>query len=116
MSHGRKTDYWKSDCPGNQQQTPRTLDREVSFRKAFLVWEIMILRLLKMKTVENSLVVQWSGLCTFTAQALGSILVLGTRIPQAVQRSQTKQKKQTKNPVVQMFVLYSATGWKKSFL
>ena len=78
-----------------QQQTPRVLDREVSFRKAFLVWETMILRVLKMKSVGNSLVVQCSGICTFTAQALGSILVLGTRIPQAVQRSQTKQKKQT---------------------
>lgn len=47
------------------------------------------------KEAETSLAVQWSGLCTFTAQALGSMLVLGTRIPQAVQRSQTKQKEQT---------------------
>ena len=40
----------------------------------------------------NSLVVQWLGLCTFTAEGLGSIPGQGTKIPQARQHSQNKIK------------------------
>ena len=36
----------------------------------------------------NSLVVQWLGLCAFTAEGLGSIPDRGTKIPQAAWCSQ----------------------------
>ena len=36
----------------------------------------------------NSLVVQWLGLCVFTAKGPGSIPGQGTKIPQAMQPSQ----------------------------
>ena len=39
----------------------------------------------------NSLAVQWLGLCAFTARGLGSIPGWGTKIPQAMQRSQKKK-------------------------
>ena len=37
--------------------------------------------------VGNSLVVQWLGLCTFTAKGLGSIPGWGTKIPQHGQKT-----------------------------
>ena len=36
--------------------------------------------------------VQWLGLCTFTAEGTGSVPARGTKIPQAVQHSQKKKK------------------------
>ena len=46
-------------------------------------------------TIENSLVVYWLGLHTFTAEGLGSIKQ-GTKIPQAARHGQIKrQNKQT---------------------
>ena len=41
----------------------------------------------------NSLVVQWLGLCAFTAKGLGSIPGRGTKIPKATRCSQKKKKK-----------------------
>ena len=41
----------------------------------------------------NFLAVQWLGLCTFTAEGTGSIPGQGTKIPQAVRRSQKKKEK-----------------------
>ena len=38
----------------------------------------------------NSLVVQWLGLCAFTAEGLGSVSGWGTKILQAVQRGLNK--------------------------
>ena len=35
---------------------------------------------------------QWLGLCAFTAEDLGSIPGLGTKIPQALRRGQKKKK------------------------
>ena len=46
-----------------------------------------------MECLGNSLVVQWLGLCTFTAKGLGSIPDWGTKIPQAAQWSKNKQTK-----------------------
>ena len=40
---------------------------------------------------ENSLVVQWLGLCASTAMGPGSIPGWGTKIPQAVQPGQKKK-------------------------
>ena len=40
---------------------------------------------------ETSLVVQWLGLCGFTAEVAGSILAWGTKIPQAVRCDQKKK-------------------------
>ena len=40
------------------------------------------------RRIGNSLVVQWLGLYTFTAEGVGSIPTLGTKIPQAMQCSQ----------------------------
>ena len=37
----------------------------------------------------NSLVVQWLGLCAFSAEGQGSIPGQGTKIPQAIWHSQT---------------------------
>ena len=45
----------------------------------------------------NSLAVQWLGLCTFTAEGLGSIPGPGTRILQAVQHGTKKKKKVIQN-------------------
>ena len=42
----------------------------------------------------NSLAVQWLGLGTFTAMGPGSIPGRGTKIPQAMWRSQNKKKKE----------------------
>ena len=42
---------------------------------------------------ENSLVVQWLGLCIFTDEDLGLIPGWGTKIPQAVWNNQKKKKK-----------------------
>ena len=39
--------------------------------------------------------VQWSGLCTFTAKGPGSIPGQGTKVPQATGRGQKKKKKFT---------------------
>ena len=40
--------------------------------------------------------VQWLGLCTFTAEGMGSISGQGTKTPQATwPKQQQKQKKQT---------------------
>ena len=44
---------------------------------------------------ENSLVVQWLGLCTFTDEDLGLIPGWGTKIPQAVWNNQKKKKSGT---------------------
>ena len=47
----------------------------------------------------NSLVVQWLGLCTFTAESLGSIPGLGTQIactPEKKRKEKKKKKKQNK--------------------
>ena len=44
----------------------------------------------KKNTIGNSLVVQWLGLCTFTAVGPGSIPGQGTKIPQAAPCSQNK--------------------------
>ena len=46
-------------------------------------------------TKENSLVVQWLGLGSFTAKGPGSIPGWGTKIPQAMQRGQKKKKSKT---------------------
>ena len=52
-----------------------------------------------MKPPENSLVLQWLGFCTFTAEGIGSTPGQGTKIPQASRHDQKKKKsnKQTKN-------------------
>ena len=42
--------------------------------------------------VGNSLVVQWLGLCTFTAKGQSSIPGWGTKIPQASWRGWKKKK------------------------
>ena len=48
--------------------------------------------------LETSLTVQWLGLCTLTAEGLGSIPGWGTKMPQAARHSQKKKKNpQTKN-------------------
>ena len=39
---------------------------------------------------------QWLGLCAFTAEDLGSIPGLGTKIPQALRRGQKKKKSYSK--------------------
>ena len=41
----------------------------------------------------NSLVVQWLGLCAFTAEGAGSIPGWGTKIPQATRCAVKKKKK-----------------------
>ena len=41
----------------------------------------------------NSLVVQWLGLCAFTATGPGSIPARGTKIPKAAWHGQRKKKK-----------------------
>ena len=46
---------------------------------------------------ETSPVVQWLGLCTFSAVVLGLIPGQGTKIPQAEWCSQKKKKKKKKN-------------------
>ena len=78
----------------------------------------MILGILKMKTVGNSQEVQRSGLCTFTAQGLGFHPWSGNQNTIGCVAWINKQKEQTneRNPVVGMFVLCSAIGWKKRFL
>ena len=43
----------------------------------------------------NSLVVQWLGLCVFTAECAGSIPGWGTKIPQAMQHGQKKKKEES---------------------
>ena len=40
----------------------------------------------------SSLVVQWLGVCSFTAEGAHSIPGLGTKIPQAVKHSKKKKK------------------------
>ena len=47
----------------------------------------------KKQLQENSLVVQWLGLCTLNAKILGSVPDQGTKIPQAVKCSRGKKKK-----------------------
>ena len=47
----------------------------------------------KKHCVGNSLVVQWLGLCAFTAESLGSVPGWGTKIPQAVRCGQKKKKR-----------------------
>ena len=44
----------------------------------------------KNKSIGNSMLVQWSWLCAFTADGPGSILGWGTKIPQTAQRGQKK--------------------------
>ena len=44
----------------------------------------------------NSLVVQWLGLHTLTAEGLGSIPGQGTKIPQAAQQKKKKEKERKK--------------------
>ena len=44
-------------------------------------------------TIGHSLVVQWLGLCVFTADGMNSIPGQGTKIPQATPWSQKKNKK-----------------------
>ena len=48
---------------------------------------------LKVETAGNSLVVQWLGLHTSTARAMGLIPGWGTKIPHALQRGPKKKKK-----------------------
>ena len=48
------------------------------------------------RSARNYLVVQWLGLCAFTAKGLGLIPGWGTKIPQAMQLSQKKKKQQQK--------------------
>ena len=48
----------------------------------------------KMVHAGNSLVVQWLGLCAFTAKGLGSVSSQGTKIPQATFGATTKHQKQ----------------------
>ena len=43
---------------------------------------------IQFQRIGNSLVVQWLGLYTLTAEGVGSIPTLGTKIPQAMQCSQ----------------------------
>ena len=50
----------------------------------------------KKSTSGNSLVVQWLGLCTFTAEGLGSIPDRGTKIPRATQHSPPPPPKKRK--------------------
>ena len=42
----------------------------------------------------NSLEVQWLGLCTLSAEGLGSFPGRGTKIPQATRRGQKQQEQQ----------------------
>ena len=44
-----------------------------------------------LKNAGNSLVVQWLGLCIFTAKGLGSIFGWETKIPQIVQCCEKKK-------------------------
>ena len=44
-----------------------------------------------MKPPENSLVLQWLGFCTFTAEGIGSTPGQGTKIPQASRHDQKKK-------------------------
>ena len=45
------------------------------------------------QNIGNSLVVQWLGLCAFTAEGQGSVPGQGTKIPQAKWHGQKKKKK-----------------------
>ena len=66
--------------------------------------------------IGNSLAVQWLGFCTLTAEGLGSIPDLGTKIPQAVQWSpqntHTHQKQNWAHTTFQisskLFMCYSS--------
>ena len=51
----------------------------------------------KNKSCENSLAIQWLGLCTFTAKPPGLIPGQGTKIPQAAQHGQKRKNKWCKN-------------------
>ena len=59
-----------------------------------VVAEKKINRQLRYNLIGNSLVLQWLGLCTFTAEGAGSIPGQGTKIPQAA----VYQKKKKKTP------------------
>ena len=59
----------------------------------------------KLTGMETSLVVQWLGLCTFTAVSLGSIPGQGTKIPQVAwhgkkKKNLTGMKGQTGNSTI----------------
>ena len=53
--------------------------------------------------LENSRVVQLSGLGTFTSESAGSIQSWGTKIPQAAQCSLKKKKKILKNLIKYLY-------------
>jgi len=53
---------------------------------------------LKQLGTENSLAVQWLGLCTFIARALGSNPGWGTKIPQALKHNQKQKARSPKQP------------------
>ena len=55
-----------------------------------LLWVLLVYEKF---SLGNSLVVQWLGLCTFTAEGVGSVPGWGTKIPQAVRRGQKEKKK-----------------------
>ena len=52
------------------------------------------------KPLPLSLIVQWLGLCGFTAVGLGLIPGQGTKIPQALQCTQGKRIKKKKNSLI----------------
>ena len=53
---------------------------------------------LKKLRTENSLAVQWLGLCTFIARALGSIPGWGTKILQALKHNRKQKARSPKQP------------------
>ena len=53
---------------------------------------------LKKLRTENSLAVQWLGLCTFIARALGSIPGWGTKIPHALKHNRKQKARSSKQP------------------
>ena len=62
------------------------------------------------RDVGNSLVVQWLGLQAFTAEGLGSIPVLGTKILQAAWQKKKKNHKEFISYVLNMWSLFRCMG------
>ena len=69
----------------------------------------------KMNMCGTSLVVQWLGLCDFTAVGLGSIPSRGTKIP-ASREEWPKTNKQTKEYVVELHIKKTKETVKPKFL
>ena len=102
----------KHKIKGNHQTTKRNKEKETK-NKHRINWKtrfemaintyVSIITLnvnglnasIKRHRVENSLAVQWLGLCASTAVGMGSLPGQGTKIPQATWHSQKKKKKKT---------------------